>query len=225
VLTAGNFRDEIDFLSLLGEDCRRRLLERSTRTVKPAGAIAYRPDDPPPAILLDHGLLRVYWSNRDGRQATVAFIHSKELIGASNVGRPMPYFLQVVTESTMTTLDTETVRAVAAEEVELVRAIAIQLAMRVRNTFRLVAVRSLGSIRDRLAYDLLERACQSQLVMSRLEAKATHTQLADSIGSSREVVSRALQGLRGDGIVDTLPGVVRVLDPIRLAEVVRSFVI
>jgi len=83
----------------------------------------------------------------------------------------------------------------------------------------------LGNIRERVAYDLLDRACRSQLVVGRLEVKATHADLADSIGSSREVVSRALRDFRLANIVETAPGMVRVIDPIRLVAIVRAFVI
>ncbi|HZK75065.1 MAG TPA: helix-turn-helix domain-containing protein [Clostridia bacterium] len=89
----------------------------------------------------------------------------------------------------------------------------------------MIAVRSLGNISERLAFDLLERACRSQLAVGRLEARATHQDLAGSIGSSREVVSRALKGLRDDGIVETAPGMTRVLDSVRLAQIVRTLVI
>jgi CRP-like cAMP-binding protein len=83
----------------------------------------------------------------------------------------------------------------------------------------------LGTIQERVAYDLLDRACQSQLVVGRLEVRATHSDLADSIGSSREVVSRTVRDLRAAGIVETAPGMVRVIEPIRLSAIVRGFVI
>ncbi len=102
-------------------------------------------------------------------------------------------------------------------------AVATQLAALVRNAHRLVALRSLGNITQRLAYDLLERACQSQLEMGRLDAMVTQEGLAASIGSSREVVSRAMKGLRAAGIIKTTPGMVRVVDPVRLSDTVRAF--
>jgi CRP-like cAMP-binding protein len=89
----------------------------------------------------------------------------------------------------------------------------------------MIAVRSLGDIRQRLAYDLLERACRSQVEVGRLEVQATHTDLANSIGSAREVVGRALRRLREERIIEMSPGVVRVLDPQRLAGIVRAFAI
>jgi CRP/FNR family transcriptional regulator len=225
VLELGLVRDNVDFLSLLSDVNRRRLLEGSVRAVYPAGTIAFHPEGPPLVALLDRGLVRAYCAVPDGRQATVAFIHAKELIGGTALISRPAWFVQAVIESTLTNLDLETVRELSSSEVEVVAAIATQLAHRIGACFRLVGVRSLGSIRERLAYDLLERACRSQLAVGRLETKATHSDLADSIGSSREVVSRALSGLRAAGIVETAPGMVRVVDPMRLAGIVRAFVI
>ena len=113
----------------------------------------------------------------------------------------------------------------AMTEIEVTIAVATHLAARVRNAFQLIAVRSLGNIRERLAYDLLDRACRSQLMVGRLEVRATHSDLADSIGSSREVVSRALRDLRVAKILETAPGIIRVVDPMHLAAIVRAFVI
>jgi len=219
-------REDVDFLSLLGEGNRRRVLEGSTRAVFPAGSIVYHPEAPRTSFLLERGLARAYCSVPDGRQATLTFFHAHELIGGTTViSHPPRVYVQAVVESTMLTLDLETVRRLAMAEIEVTIATATHLAALVRSAYMLIAVRSLGSIRERVAYDLLDRACRSQLLVGRLEARATHSDLADSIGSSREVVSRALRDLRIAGIVETAPGMVRVIDPIRLAAIVRAFVI
>jgi CRP/FNR family transcriptional regulator len=222
----GLARDGVDFLSLLSEANRRRVLEGSTRTVFRAGSIAFHPEGPPVLFLLESGLARAYSSVPDGRQATVAFAHENELIGGIVIlSRPPMLYVQAVVESTLRTLDVETVRKLAASEIDVLNAIASHLTARVFRAFQLIGVRSLGNIRERVAYDLLERACRSQLMVGRLEARATHANIADSIGSSREVVSRALRDLRVARIVETAPGMVRVIDPIRLAAIVRAFVI
>ncbi len=223
--TAALARDDVDFLSLLSAANRRRVLERSTRAVYSAGTIAFRPGDPLRAYLVERGLLRIFMSIPDGRQATVAFIHASELAGGVTImTRPPSVFAQVVVESILTTLEVETVRRVVARENQVSRAVATHLATQVRDAFRLIAVRSLGSIRERLAYDLLERACQCQLQSGQLESEATQADLAASIGSSREVVSRAIKGFRATGIIKTRPGVVRVIDAVRLAQTVRAIV-
>jgi CRP/FNR family transcriptional regulator len=224
--TAGLPSTTVDFLSLLGATNHRRLLQGSTRLVQPAGTIALRPHGPAMTYVVESGLGRAFWSLPDGRQTTVAIVRPKELVGATvSIGYAPWLFMQIITESTLVTLDTEVVRTMAATELEVSAAISMALAMRIRDAYRLIAVRSLGNIRERVAYDLLDRAAQSQLVVGRLEVTATQADLADSIGSSREVMSRALRDLRAEGIVETAPGLIRVLDPDRLAAIVRAFVI
>lgn len=173
----------------------------------------------------------MFWAIPDGREATVAFIRPGNMVGGRNLvpGTPImrgPSLVsaQVVVDSTLLVLDLQNVRRLAAKEIEVVTAIATHLAARVRYDLRMIAVRSLGNIPERLAFDLLERASRSQLAVGRLEARATHEDLASSIGSSREVVSRALKALREAEIVESAPGLTRVLDPVRLAEIVRTFV-
>ena len=217
---------DVDFLSLLSDVNRRRFLENSSRAVYPTGAIAYHPESPPAAFMCDRGLVVAYWTVPDGREATLAFGHARELVGAMNiVGRAAPVFVQVVVESTLTMLDVEVVRNLAKTELEVMTALATHLTARLRDAFGVIAVRSLGNIRERVAFDLLERAFQSQLAGGRLEARATHADLADSIGSSREVVSRTLSSLRAERMIETAHGLVRVLDPIRLEAIVRAFVV
>jgi CRP/FNR family transcriptional regulator len=216
----------VDFVSLLSESNRRRLLEGSKRVVLPAGTIALRPKGPSLSYLIENGLARAFWSLPDGRQTTIAIIRPKEVVGAtSTIGLAPWIFVQLITESTVLTLDRDLLSSLAASELDVSKAISVHLAMRIRDAYRLIAVRSLGNIRERMAYDLLDRAAQSQLVVGRLEVAATQEDLADSIGSSREVMSRALRDLRAEGIVETSPGLIRVLDPARLAAIVRAFVI
>jgi CRP/FNR family transcriptional regulator len=215
----------VDFLSLLSASNRRRMLKQSRRVVYPAGTIAVKPDGPRSTFVIECGVARLFWSVPDGRQATIAFLHPKELVCEPTVVyASLCTYVQAITETTVTVLDPEVVRDLAATELEVASAITAHLSMRVRAAHRLVAVRSLGSIRERVAYDLLDRASQSQLVVGRLEVKATQADIADSIGSSREVISRALTSLRAKGIVETAPGVVRILAPTFLASIVGTFV-
>jgi CRP-like cAMP-binding protein len=218
--------EEVDFMSLLSEGNQRRLLEGSTSDAYAPGTVIFHPASEGRAYLLERGLARGYTSVPDGRQATITFFHSRELIGGTSiVSHPPAIFVQIVAKSTLTTLQLEMVRELAATEIEVLAAVATHLSARVRSAYRLIGVRTLGDIRQRLAYDLLDRACRSQLMVGRLEARATQAALADSIGTAREVVGRTLSRLRDEGIVETTPGMVRVVDPLRLAGIVRAFAI
>ena len=225
------FAGGVDVLSLLSPAKQRRVLEGSRLVDYRAGSIAFNPGPPPRAFLLSKGLARVFMTVRDGREATVAFVRPGNLVGARNLIRGIPVDddppltgVQAVVDSTVTLLDLEVVRRLAATDIDVIIAIASHLAERVHYDLRLVAVRTLGTVSERLAFDLLDRASQSQLADGRLEVRATHDGLAFSIGSSREVVGRNMKELRSAGIVETAPGLTRVLDPVRLAALVRHFV-
>lgn len=225
------FAGGVDLLSLLSPAKQQRLLEGSTHAHFRAGAVAFRPGPPPRAFLVEKGLARVFMSARDGREATVAFVHPGNLVGARNLIRgirvaedPPLTTVQAVTDSTLTLLDVGIVRGLAAADIDVMTAIATHLAERVHYDLLVVAVRTLGSVSERLAFDLLDRASRVQLADRRLEAKATHEDLAYSIGSSREVVGRSLKELRSAGIVESTPGKTRIVNPEKLAAMIRSFV-
>ncbi len=225
------FAGGVDFLSLLSSANQRLVLEGSKHADYPAGTIAFHPGPPVRAFLLEKGLARAFMNVRDGREATVAFIHPGNLVGARNLIRGIPIDqdppltgVQAVIDSTFTLLDLDIVRRLAAADIDVITAIATHLAERVHYDLRVVAVRTLGTVSERLPFDLLDRASRYQLADGRLEARATHEDLAYSIGSSREVVGRSLKELRSAGIVETAPGLTRVLDPMRLAALVRAFV-
>src|SRR5260370_24666241 len=138
----------------------------STRLVCPAGALFLREGDPPRVMLIESGLVRIFRTMPDGRQATVAFLCTREILGASMiVNDPPSVSAQIVTDGTITDLDVKTLHHVATTQIQVMTAVATQLAALLRNALRLVALRSLGNITQRPAYDLLERACQSQLEM------------------------------------------------------------
>jgi CRP-like cAMP-binding protein len=225
------FAGGVDLLSLLSSAKQKRALEGSTRANYRAGALAFRPGPPARAFLLDTGLARVYMSARDGREATVAFVHPGNLVGARNLIRGIPVEqdppltgVQAVVDSSFTLLDIEKVRRLAATDIEVMTALAIHLAERVHYDLLVVAVRTLGTVSERLAFDLLDRASRAQHAEGRLEATATHEDLAYSIGSSREVVGRSIKELRSAGIVETIPGKTRIVNPVRLAAMIRPFV-
>ena len=225
------FAGGVDVLSLLSTAKQRLVLEGSKRVTHRAGTVVFRPGPPARAFVLETGLARVFISARDGREATVAFVHPGNLLGARNLIRgirveddPPLTGVQAVVDSTFTLLDIEVVRRLAVTDIDVITAFATHLAERVHYDLLVVAVRTLGTVSERLAFDLLDRASRVPPADGRLEAKATHEDLAYSIGSSREVVGRNLKNLRSAGIVETTPGKTWIVDPGRLAAMVRSFV-
>src|SRR5579864_2669259 len=159
-------------MSLLSVANQRRLLDRSTRDAYAPGTVIYHPAIRDRVYLLDSGLARGYSTVPDGRQATIAFFHAGELIGPTAiVSRPPAILVQVVVRSTVTTLQLDVVRKLAATENEVLTAVATQMAARLRAATKVIAVRTLGDVRQRLAFDLLDRASRAQLQAGMLEAR------------------------------------------------------
>jgi CRP/FNR family transcriptional regulator, cyclic AMP receptor protein len=78
------------------------------------------------------------------------------------------------------------------------------------------AVNAFGSVRQRVAAHLLDLASAQQHPRGRLAARVSHQELADTVGSVREVVARTLREFRVAGIVATAADSVVILDPVRL---------
>jgi CRP/FNR family transcriptional regulator len=102
--------------------------------------------------------------------------------------------------------------------VPLARAVAQECAARAADAMAELALVSFGSVRARLARHLLDLAA-SQQQSGELVVAATQQQLADSVGSVREVVARALGELRADGVLAGAEGGIAIVDARRLDAV------
>jgi CRP/FNR family transcriptional regulator len=179
-----------------------------------AGSVAYRPGDPDRVDILSSGMARGFLTAADGRQTTVRYVHAGELMGGvlvMNAG--FEGSVQMIADSVVERLDIDHMRQQVATDIAVCDAIAGDLAARYAHTVRTVAVHAFGSVVQRLAFDLLDRACNGQLESGRLVMAASQQELADSIGSVREVVARAVADLRDKGWITTSRRQVRVVDP------------
>lgn len=213
------------FLGLLSEADRDLLLKGARRLTFPAGSLAPGHPERRLAALIEDGMVRIFVMAPDGRQVSIAYLHRDDAYGTPKLlGPPPPVQLQAVTETTVQLIDSEQLDRLTDANMRITSAVMSVFGERFADLIRLVTVRSLGSMTERLAYDLLERACQTQLLEGRLLYRVTHEQLAHSIGSTREVVTRLLGELRRAGILTTSPGRISVEDPQRLSAIVRGLV-
>ena len=218
--------DCIDFLSLLSEPKRRAVLAGSRGVRYQAGTEVYLPQQPDFAVVVQRGLFRIYVGGAGGRQATVYFIHPGQLMGKGVVRHPASNtHIQAVTDGVATRLDVELLRSLAQADIEVCLALLMYYHSLLVHSTRVIAVRSLGDVTERLAFDLLDRACANQLKSGRLTVRASQKQLADSIGSVREVVARSLRELRDKQVVATGHNLVRVLDIERLEGIASATIV
>lgn len=213
------------FIDLLSEEERELVLRGSSRLTYPVGTVSHGASERRWAVLVESGLVRIFVVSADGRQASVAYLHPGDTYGAFEVlGPPPPIELQAVTETTVLMLDAANLNNLAETHPSIALATVRALAQEYSHLVRIITVRSLGSMTQRLAFDLLERASESQLRQPELVFAVTHEQLADSIGSTREVVTRILGQLKRLRILTTSHGQIRVLDPVHLSLLVRGLV-
>lgn len=211
------------FLDSIPSTSRELLLLNSARIHYPAGKIAFQPGDADRADILDAGFARIYLSSSDGRQTTIRYVHPGELMGALLVmGAEFDGSVQLLMDSTVIHLDLPAVRHRVIADPALGKAVASDLAARYSHAVRTIGLHAFGSVQQRVAFDLLERASRNQLSTGLLEAEVSQQEIADGIGSARQVVARSLSDLRADGLVATTHRHIRLLDPVRLEAVALS---
>jgi CRP/FNR family cyclic AMP-dependent transcriptional regulator len=205
------------FLLALPGEAAGRLLAESIKINLPAGALVYRDEESPRLIVVVKGLLRVFLTSADGRQVTVRYARSGDVAGlALVVGGPAPESIQAMTSALVVALRVDTLRALLATDPGVARACAEELTRQLYRAFDDISEQAFRTVRQRLVRQLLLLATPSE--GAHLVVRASQQELADAIGSVREVVTRNLHHLHEEGLVDISRDEVAIVDPVRLAE-------
>jgi CRP/FNR family transcriptional regulator, cyclic AMP receptor protein len=207
------------FLGRLPSEVVDALLADGERTDYPAGSTIYREGSAPRAALVVLGLLRVYMTSREGRQVTVRYARGADVLGiAVLVGGPVDVGVQALAPASLFRIDAQTLTRAARQDARVAWAVAEELNRRLYETLQQTAINAFGSVRQRVAAHLLDLASAQQRPQARLVARVSQQELADAVGSVREVVARALRDFRLAGLVATAPDSVVILDPARLHD-------
>jgi CRP/FNR family transcriptional regulator, cyclic AMP receptor protein len=205
------------FLSALPEEAAKSLLAGSITISVPAGALVYREEEIPRVIVVIDGLLRVFLRSADGRQVTVRYARSGDVAGLALVlGGPGPMSVQAMTSATVAALRVDTLRSMLATDPRVARACAEELTRQLYLALDDLSEQAFLSVRQRLIRHLLDLAARGR--GPHLVVRATQQELADAVGSVREVVTRTLRRLRRQGMLDTSRDEIVLLDPITLRE-------
>ena len=207
------------FLGKLPRDVVEELVAGGHRSEYPAGSTIYREGSAPRAELVVRGLLRVYMTSPEGRQVTVRYAREAEVLGiAVIVGGPANVSVQTLADSSLFSLDARRLTAAARRDGRVAWALAEELNRRLYDTLQQTAINTFGSVKQRVAAHLLDLASAQQRPKDRLLARVSQQELADAVGSVREVVARALRELRLAGLVATGPDSVVIVDPTGLHQ-------
>lgn len=208
------------FLGRLPAGLVDQLLAAGERVDYPAGSTIYRDRDAArAALLVVRGLLRVYMNSPEGRQVTVRYARERSVLGiAVLVGGPADVAVQTLAESTVFRIDARTLTTAGRTDARVAWALAEELNRRLYENLRQTAINTFGSVRQRIAGHLLDLASAQQRRQGHLVAHVSQQELANAVGSVREVVARVLRDLRLAHLVATSPDRIDILDPAGLHD-------
>lgn len=202
----------------LPADTVERLAAGGTQLDVLTGVTVYTEADAERFGVIVRGLLRVYMHTGDGRQVTVRYVRRGGLLGVpALVGGPAPVFVQALTDSAVYFMDVARVKRVAQEDAAVAWLLAEESVHRLYDVLEELAGNTFATVRQRVVRHLLDLAASRPASNGRLAALVNQQELANSVGSVREVVARVLHELRAASLVRTSPGRVEILDPLKMS--------
>ena len=200
-------------LAALPPTLRDTLTRNAIPVDLPAGSTLYYEADEPRCGLVIAGLLRMYMTAPDGRQITVRYARTGELVGvAAILGGPAPVNAQTLTDTALLMFNVRTLEASGQTEPMVGWLLAQEATRRLYDVLEVLAGNAFGSLRQRVARHLLHLAASSQHGHG-LVAQVTQQELADAVGSVRPVVARIIRELRAEGLISTSSDGIVVLKP------------
>jgi CRP/FNR family transcriptional regulator len=164
------------------------------------------------------GFIRAFVAAPDGRMLTIRYARPGAVVGTVSLFAPgysMPGSVQALVDSEVLAFRPDAVRALAARDPAVAGALLVELSVRVRSFVNEITGSAFSTVRQRVGRHLLDLASDRQHDRA-LVATVTQQQLADAVGSVREVVVRVLRELREEGLVRTSSNAIEILDPERL---------
>lgn len=175
-------------------------------------------DGSPHAALVLSGLLRCCLAAPDGREVTIRYSKPGDLVIPLQGRHSLDIRVEVVEPADVIHLDVAHMRALAAHHPAMALALHDEVSRRLPDAIGALAASAFLTVRCRVARDLVARAQVRGPLRSGARLYVTSQELADATGSVREVVARALQRLREDGMITTSTGAITILDPESLAD-------
>ncbi len=201
------------------------LLAGVVRAKVPAGSVTHREgEDAPHVELVVSGVVRVFVTAPDGRTMTIRYCRSGALIGVMSLfaaGFTLPATIQALVDVDVLRLSPSVARMAAERDVRVARAFLAEQSERAMNFMYEIPGGAFATMRQRVARHLLDLASERASERARgqeLAAPVSQRELADAVGTVREVVVRVLRELRRDGLVRTERDRIIIVDPDHLTQ-------
>jgi len=216
-------------LSDLPGDVLDELLAGASRVQIPAGSVTHWEGEPAPFLeLVVSGVVRVFVTALDGRTMTIRYCRPGALIGAVSLfaaGFALPATTQALVDAELLRLSPTAARRAAARDVRVAQAFLSELSERVLSFIWEIPGSAFATVRQRVARHLLDMASErvpeppsAPRSRSELTVNVSQRELAEAVGTAREVVVRVLRELRQDGVVRTGRDRIVIADPARLIQ-------
>ncbi|HEX4865929.1 MAG TPA: Crp/Fnr family transcriptional regulator [Acidimicrobiales bacterium] len=209
---------EGSFMAPFPDRVRQALLAGSQETVVKADEVFYRGADHADTAILAlvvDGLVRTFIQTQDGRRVTIRYAFPGDVVGAPAVAmaglgdeRSLQRWRllgghgvhgEALRDTLILKLPLDRFLHFAQTEVAVAFALAVSLAYRTVEAEQILADGLFMSVRARVARHLMDLAVWRE---GSLIVTERHQEIAEAIGSVREVVSRTLVGMRQDGVVE-----------------------
>jgi CRP/FNR family transcriptional regulator len=183
-----------------------------------AGEIIFLEGDPVAGFyLIDAGAVRISRISKDGREYTLLLLGPGDTFNEVAVldGGPNPANATAQTDARLWRVARADLHRLALQHPELAWALIETIAVRTRHLVDVVQSLAMRNVRGRLARLLLDQAEAAERGES--PAMMTQEEMANHLGTVREVVGRALRSLAADGIIQVERHRIVIVDPTRLA--------
>lgn len=211
-------------LGALPADALSDVLAGATRLTIPARSTV-RPvaGRSPHLELVLSGLVRVQVAAPDGRSLTIRYCRRGALMGAATLYAEAvgPFSIQALTDAELLRLDPGRVVWHARRDARIANVLLAETSERVMTFIAEFSGHAFGTVRQRVARHLLDLAAVDPR-SEELVASISQQELADAIGTVREVVVRVLRELRTQGCVRTRRDGIVIVDPERLSAVAAA---
>ena len=226
------------FMSTFPPQVTRALLADARESVVKAGDLLHRGADHAgmaTLALIADGLVRTYIRSESGRQVTTRYAWPGDVVGApavvlASLGDKRAEELwriygghslnsEALRDTRVLHVPAERFLELAQTEASVACALARSLAGVQVETEQILADGLFLPVRARVARHLMDLAVSRDGVLVVAEG---HQEIAEAIGSVREVVSRTLARLRDDGVVDRRDGETVLLDPAALHAIAAA---
>lgn len=208
-------------LGRLPQELLAELTSGATRLRIPArSTFHHEGEDLPHLEIVLTGLVRVQVAAVDGRMMTARYARPGALLGVASlyVQGARRFGIQALSDSELLAFRPTVVRGWADRDPRVARALLTETSERVMSFVAEFSGQAFASVRQRIARHLLDLASDHQR-QGELLAPISQQELADAVGTVREVVVRVLRELREEGVLQTGRDGIVILGPERLSRI------